>query len=94
MRPTLRVNNTTQCGRAVRGDRFDDPARDQGVGELAITGMAAAIANAVYHPTGTRIRSLPISIEKMLGHESATSRMSSSLEAIAATTTSARNDGI
>jgi xanthine dehydrogenase YagR molybdenum-binding subunit len=33
--------------------------------------MAAAIANAVYHATGTRIRSLPISIEKMLGHESA-----------------------
>jgi xanthine dehydrogenase YagR molybdenum-binding subunit len=31
--------------------------------------MAAAIANAVYHATGTRIRSLPISIEKMLGHE-------------------------
>jgi hypothetical protein len=54
----------------------------------------AAIANAVCHATGTRIRSLPISIEKMLGHESATSRMSSSLEAIAATTASARNDGI
>jgi len=29
--------------------------------------MAAAIANAVYHATGTRIRSLPISIEKVLG---------------------------
>ena len=29
------------------------------------------VANAVYHATGTRIRSLPISIEKMLGHESA-----------------------
>jgi CO/xanthine dehydrogenase Mo-binding subunit len=43
----------------------------KGVGELAITGMAAAIANAVYHATGTRIRSLPISIEKVLGSESA-----------------------
>jgi xanthine dehydrogenase YagR molybdenum-binding subunit len=32
--------------------------------------MAAAVANAVYHATGTRIRSLPISIEKMLGLES------------------------
>jgi len=41
----------------------------KGVGELAITGMAAAIANAVYHATGTRVRSLPISIEKVLGHE-------------------------
>ncbi len=43
------------------------PLGTKGVGELAITGMAAAIANAVYHATGTRIRSLPISIEKMLG---------------------------
>jgi CO/xanthine dehydrogenase Mo-binding subunit len=37
----------------------------KGVGELAITGMAAAIANAVYHATGIRVRSLPISIEKI-----------------------------
>ena len=29
--------------------------------------MAAATANAVYHATGTRVRSLPISIEKLLG---------------------------
>jgi CO/xanthine dehydrogenase Mo-binding subunit len=43
------------------------PLGTKGVGELAITGMAAAIANAVYHATGTRIRSLPISIETMLG---------------------------
>lgn len=43
------------------------PLGTKGVGELAITGSAAAIANAVYHATGTRIRSLPISIEKMLG---------------------------
>jgi len=37
--------------------------------ELAMTGMPAAIANAVYHVTGTRVRSLPISIEKVLEHE-------------------------
>ena len=43
------------------------PLGTKGVGELAIVGMAAAIANAVYHATGTRVRSLPISIEKMLG---------------------------
>lgn len=43
------------------------PLGTKGIGELAITGMAAAIANAVYHATGTRIRSLPISIEKVLG---------------------------
>jgi hypothetical protein len=46
------------------------PLGTKGIGELAIAGMAAAIANAVYHATGTRIRSLPISIEKVLGHES------------------------
>jgi xanthine dehydrogenase YagR molybdenum-binding subunit len=43
------------------------PLGTKGIGELAITGMAAAIANAVYHATGTRFRSLPISIEKVLG---------------------------
>jgi len=42
----------------------------KGVGELSIIGLAAAIANAVYHATGTRVRSLPISIEKLLGHDS------------------------
>ena len=50
------------------------PLGTKGVGELAIAGMAAAIANAVYHATGTRIRSLPISIEKMLGPEAASLR--------------------
>jgi xanthine dehydrogenase YagR molybdenum-binding subunit len=39
----------------------------KGIGELALTGIPAAIANAVYHATGTRVRSLPISIEKVLG---------------------------
>ena len=43
------------------------PLGRKGVGELAITGMAAAIANAVYHATGTRVRDLPISVEKVLG---------------------------
>jgi xanthine dehydrogenase YagR molybdenum-binding subunit len=42
------------------------PLGTKGVGELALTGMAAAIANAVYHATGKRVRSLPISIEKVL----------------------------
>src|SRR5258706_4248416 len=39
------------------------PLGTKGVGELAIVGMAAAIANAVYHATCKLIRSLPISIE-------------------------------
>jgi xanthine dehydrogenase YagR molybdenum-binding subunit len=39
------------------------PLGTKGIGELAITGLAAAVANAVFHATGTRFRSLPISIE-------------------------------
>jgi xanthine dehydrogenase YagR molybdenum-binding subunit len=70
------------------------PLGTKGVGELAITGMAAAIANAVYHATGARIRSLPISIEKVLGQASASPRTSSSLEEIAATTASSRRDAV
>ena len=42
------------------------PLGTKGIGELAMTGIQAAIANAVYHVTGKRIRSLPISIEKVL----------------------------
>jgi xanthine dehydrogenase YagR molybdenum-binding subunit len=38
----------------------------KGLGEIGITGIAAAVANAVYHATGKRIRDLPISIEKLL----------------------------
>jgi xanthine dehydrogenase YagR molybdenum-binding subunit len=47
------------------------PLGTKGVGELAITGIPAAIANAVYHATGLRVRSLPITIEKILEHASA-----------------------
>jgi xanthine dehydrogenase YagR molybdenum-binding subunit len=38
----------------------------KGLGEVACVGAAAAIANAVYHATGTRVRDLPIHIEKLL----------------------------
>ncbi len=38
----------------------------RGVGEIGITGMAAAIANAVYHATGQRVRDLPITPDKLL----------------------------
>jgi xanthine dehydrogenase YagR molybdenum-binding subunit len=39
----------------------------KGLGEIGITGIAAAIANAAYHATGKRFRELPITIEKLLG---------------------------
>jgi xanthine dehydrogenase YagR molybdenum-binding subunit len=38
----------------------------KGIGELAVTGVAAAITNAVFHATGKRIRALPLSIEKVM----------------------------
>jgi len=41
----------------------------RGIGEIGITGVGAAIANAVYHATGIRIRELPITLDKLLGKE-------------------------
>jgi xanthine dehydrogenase YagR molybdenum-binding subunit len=46
-------------------DRFN-PIGVKGVGEIGIVGIAAAIANAVFHATGRRIRSLPITIDQLL----------------------------
>ena len=43
-----------------------NPLGVKGVGEIGIVGTAAAIANAVYHATGKRIRDLPITIDKLL----------------------------
>jgi xanthine dehydrogenase YagR molybdenum-binding subunit len=38
----------------------------KGVGEIGIVGTAAAIANAIHHATGRRVRSLPITLEALL----------------------------
>ena len=37
-----------------------------GAGEVGITGAAAAVANAVFHATGRRVRDLPITLDKLL----------------------------
>ena len=42
------------------------PIGTKGVGEIGLVGIAAAIANAVYHATGRRVRSLPIGLEQIL----------------------------
>src|SRR5581483_11152144 len=42
------------------------PLGARGIGEIGITGVAAAIANAVFHATGTRVRDLPITLDKLL----------------------------
>ncbi|MEO7732655.1 MAG: xanthine dehydrogenase family protein molybdopterin-binding subunit, partial [Kofleriaceae bacterium] len=47
-------------------DPFVNPLGVKGIGEIGITGVGAAIANAVYHATGKRIRELPITLDKLL----------------------------
>jgi xanthine dehydrogenase YagR molybdenum-binding subunit len=47
-------------------DEEASPIGGKGLGELASVSVAAAIANAVYHATGKRVRNLPITIEKLL----------------------------
>jgi xanthine dehydrogenase YagR molybdenum-binding subunit len=46
-------------------DSLVNPMGIKGLGEIGIVGVAAAIANAVYHATGKRIRDLPITLDKL-----------------------------
>lgn len=43
-----------------------NPLGIKGIGEIGIVGMNAAVANAVYHATGVRIRDLPVRLEQLL----------------------------
>ena len=63
------------CTHAVLSHRAADEARQndvvnplgiKGVGELGNVGMNAAVANAVYHATGLRLRRIPIRLEQLL----------------------------
>jgi xanthine dehydrogenase YagR molybdenum-binding subunit len=47
-------------------DRHVSAVGAKGIGEIGITGAAAAIANAVYHATGKRVRDLPITPDKLI----------------------------
>ena len=47
-------------------DPHSNPMGSRGAGEIGIVGVAAAIANAVHHATGIRIRNLPITADKLL----------------------------
>jgi xanthine dehydrogenase YagR molybdenum-binding subunit len=47
-------------------DRYVNPLGVKGVGEIGITGTVGAIANAVWHATGVRVRRFPIRIEDLL----------------------------
>jgi xanthine dehydrogenase YagR molybdenum-binding subunit len=48
-------------------DPYLNPMGAKGVGEIGIVGTAAALANAVHHATGRRVRDLPITPAKLLG---------------------------
>lgn len=55
-------------------DATINPLGIKGVGEIGIVGVAAAIANAVYHATGNRVRDLPITLDKVMGWRAAPHR--------------------
>ena len=38
----------------------------RGIGEIGITGVCAALANAAYHATGVRVRDLPVTLDKVM----------------------------
>jgi xanthine dehydrogenase YagR molybdenum-binding subunit len=46
-------------------DEIINPLGIKGVGEIGLVGTAAAIANAIYHATGKRVRDLPITLDKL-----------------------------
>ncbi|MET0233616.1 MAG: xanthine dehydrogenase family protein molybdopterin-binding subunit [Kibdelosporangium sp.] len=47
-------------------DTLHNPIGAKGLGEIGTVGMAAAVANAIYNATGTRIRDIPITLENLL----------------------------
>jgi len=47
-------------------DRHVNPLGVKGIGEIGLIGVAAALANAVFHATGRRVRTLPITLEQLL----------------------------
>jgi xanthine dehydrogenase YagR molybdenum-binding subunit len=47
-------------------DQVFSPLGGRGIGEIGITGVAAAVANAVFHATGRRVRDLPITLDKLI----------------------------
>ena len=47
-------------------DSIVNPLGVKGLGEIGVVGVAAAIANAVFHPTGKRVRESPITLDKVL----------------------------
>ncbi len=47
-------------------DPYISPIGARGIGEIGITGIVAAINNAIYHATGKRVRDLPVTLDKLI----------------------------
>jgi xanthine dehydrogenase YagR molybdenum-binding subunit len=47
-------------------DPYISPIGAKGIGEIGITGMTAAVVNAIYHATGKRVRELPVTLDKLI----------------------------
>jgi xanthine dehydrogenase YagR molybdenum-binding subunit len=47
-------------------DKEVSPLGVKGLGEIGIVGTAAAIASAIFHATGTRVRKFPITLDKLI----------------------------
>jgi len=47
-------------------DEWSNPLKSKGIGELGISGAAAAVANAVYNACGVRVRDFPITLDKLI----------------------------
>ena len=62
------VNADVHDIKVIFVDEPDDsnPLGVKGLGEIGIVGVAAAVANAVYHATGKRVRDLPITLDKVV----------------------------
>jgi xanthine dehydrogenase YagR molybdenum-binding subunit len=50
-------------------DPYVNAMGSKGIGEIGIVGTAAAVANAVHHATGVRVRDLPVTLDKLLSPE-------------------------
>jgi xanthine dehydrogenase YagR molybdenum-binding subunit len=63
--PTHADIGVIDVGVVEGADPVINPQGARGIGEIGITGVAAAVANAVYHATGVRVRDLPITLDKL-----------------------------
>jgi len=64
--PTNADIGEIDVGVVAEDDLYINSLGARGIGEIGITGVAAALANAAYHATGVRIRELPITLDKLL----------------------------